>query len=1220
MRNLVGGVLAIVAVLAAFFLREAIVAWLGSSFPPYVVFYPTLMLVALLAGLWPGVVATALAAFLSARWILPPHNQWAVSSLSDAVGLGLFAAMGLFLSGVSELYRQSRRKVIALEKAALRQESEEFFRRQREWFRVTLTSIGEAVMVADTTGRVTFLNPIAEALTGWTAAEAQGLPVGNVFQLVDLASRVPAEDLAQRVLRAGCPLTLDEQAALVDRMGREIPIESVASPIQERADVVSGVVLVFHDVTHKCRAAESSARERANLQAIFNAVNVGLLLLDERGAVRRMNDTVGRWVGKEPATCHGAQPGDVVGCIHAIADAVGCGHAGACGSCPIRRAFEDALRSGAAVQGIEAEVVLMLGGREARLWLAVSADPLTLEGRPHVLLALNDVTDRKRAEAELRRERDLRQLVMNGAKNCHLVYLDREFNFVRVNETYAKTCGYTPEAMVGKNHFALYPDEENQAIFARVRDTGLPAEFHDRPFVFPDQPERGVTYWDWTLMPVKDHSGRVEGLVFSLVETTDRKRAEGEIARLNQDLERRVDELQTIFNTTPIGLAIAEGPDACHIHGNPAIERMVGVASGGELWKTAAEAVPYRCLDGDRELAPHQLPLQRAVCGETVIGQVMDVLREDARRLTLYCSAAPLFDEEGRPRGAVGAFLDITPLREADKKLHEAKAAAEAANVAKSQFLASMSHELRTPMNAILGMTDLALDEPLPPAARDYLLTARESAGLLLELLNEILDFSRIEAGRFELESAPFCLRRTVEQVVKSMGVQAYEKGLELVCDVADDLPEALVGDPLRIRQVLMNLLSNAIKFTSKGEVIVTVGVVERTPLAVTVQFSVADTGIGIAPEHQQRVFAPFTQADASTTRRFGGTGLGLAISQRLVSMMGGRIWLQSQPGEGSTFFFTAAFPLADPSVSDRSVPATPERDAFTDVRVLVVAENATSRRILRQILRSWTMCPDAAADVPAALAKIHEAAGAGHAYRLVLADAAMPGIDGFTLAGWLQQDERLAGSTILMVSTSDRQCCPDRCGQVGAICLDKPVSRSTLFNAVASALGVVQSALSSPSAETPAPLSAAPPRTLRVLLAEDTPANQKLVLHVLGRRGHSIVVANHGEAAVGLLREQEFDLVLMDVQMPVMDGFQATAEIRKLADSSKAQVPIVAMTAHAMKGDAERCLAAGMDAYLSKPIKSSELVELVERLGSGDSEPPDLPAERTAAVSDANG
>ena len=600
---------------------------------------------------------------------------------------------------------------------------------------------------------------------------------------------------------------------------------------------------------------------------------------------------------------------------------------------------------------------------------------------------------------------------------------------------------------------------------------------------------------------------------------------------------------------------------------------------------------------------------------------------------------------------------------------------AEAANVAKSQFLANMSHELRTPMSAILGMTDLALAEPLSPAVRDYLQTARQSADALLTILNEILDFSRIEAGRFELDSSPLSLRQTVDQVIKALGLPASEKGLELLCNVPAEVPDRLVGDSLRLRQVLLNLVGNAIKFTAGGEVVVEVAAEDERrglspfssdeigtvpfkadggrrkadyesapsripdaqtpgrpdaetselsasprprvpaspapnpqspipslfPQQITLRFSVQDTGVGISAEDQQRIFAPFTQADASTTRNYGGSGLGLAISRELVELMGGRIWVDSTPGRGSTFHFTARLGRQRETAPEQPAP---QRQAFRDAHVLVVADSEATRRMLEQLLTQWAMRPETVCDVPAALARIRAAADAGRAFRVVLADALLAGMDVFALAHALRQQEPVAG-LVLMLSAADRRRWPRRCEEAGAHCLERPLSQSTVFNAVAQALGVA----AQPAADVPAPAQplAAPSRPLRVLLAEDTPPNQKLVVHILGRRGHSVEIANNGQQALDLLRGQDFDVVLMDVQMPVMDGFQATRGVRRLDDPRKARVPIIAMTAHALRGDDQRCLAAGMDAYLSKPLTGSELVATVERL-AGPGGPP-LPA-----------
>ncbi len=565
---------------------------------------------------------------------------------------------------------------------------------------------------------------------------------------------------------------------------------------------------------------------------------------------------------------------------------------------------------------------------------------------------------------------------------------------------------------------------------------------------------------------------------------------------------------------------------------------------------------------------------------------------KDGRRIDVSLTISPVKDRNGRIIGASKIARDITDRKRAESELNAAKDAAESANVAKSQFLANMSHELRTPMNAIIGMTDLALGEELSPTLRDYLQTAKQSADGLLELLNEILDLSRIEAGNFQLESTPFDLRKSVEQVVKTLSVRAYEKGLELVCDFGN-VPTQFVGDPLRLRQVLVNLVGNAVKFTAKGTVVVSTTVEASEGENTIVQFTVADTGIGIALEDQERIFKPFTQADSSTTRQYGGTGLGLAITRRLVERMGGRIWVESALGKGSIFRFTTRLGLRGGDEEEPELP-TIRREALSDLPVLVVADNPVSRRVLVEIFRRWAMKPESADDVPTALAKTHKAASEGRNFRFILADAMLPGIDGFTMTEWLRNDAKLAGQVILMFSASERLSQAQRCRDVGALSLEKPISQSALFNVMAEALGIQEQAMKTAASANPTACETSS-RLLRVLLAEDIPTNQKLLTYILGKRGHSVQVARDGRQAVEALDRQDFDVVLMDVQMPVMDGLAATRAIRNLADPRKARVPIIALTAHALTGDADRCLNAGMDGYVSKPINREELIERIE-------------------------
>ena len=558
--------------------------------------------------------------------------------------------------------------------------------------------------------------------------------------------------------------------------------------------------------------------------------------------------------------------------------------------------------------------------------------------------------------------------------------------------------------------------------------------------------------------------------------------------------------------------------------------------------------------------------------------------------ITISVIFIPLHDDLGQLHQILGITHNITEHKQAELALQEA-------DRRKDEFLANVSHELRTPMTAILGMTELALDEELPLVVRDYLETAKDSAKVLLALLNEILDFSRVRAGKLDFESVPFRLSHILDETMKALAVRAYEKGLELTCDLPGSVPDHLVGDPLRLRQIVMNLVGNAIKFTERGEVTVRVRATKQTDCDVCLEFDVADTGIGISPENLDRIFAPFAQADSSTTRHFGGTGLGLAIASQLTALMGGRLWVDSELGRGSVFHFTACL-TRQQATSGATLADVQALDQLQGIPVLVVDDNPTQCHILQTLLSMWSMQPETAVHVHEAVGRLRAAADAGKPFPLLIVDAVMPGIDDATLADWLHGQHPQAGSLILLVSAADRQAhFKGRKGALTATCLEKPISQHRLLIALKHALGLAGQV----GLTTVAPGNAADQRNilrpLRVLLAEDTPANQKLVTRVLGRRGHAVDVACNGREAASLAATTDFDVILMDVQMPVMDGFQATSAIRAIAEPRKAHVPIVAMTAHAMKGDQERCLNAGMDAYIAKPINIQELVQLIEQI-----------------------
>jgi PAS domain S-box-containing protein len=865
------------------------------------------------------------------------------------------------------------------------------------------------------------------------------------------------------------------------------------------------------------------------------------------------------------------------------------------------------------------------------VWVPVNLTVTRLHVQPKTLalITARDLRERYESQTRLEQAEERLRLILDSAHEA-FVGMDAAGLIIDWNQEAESTFGWPRAEVLGRvleqTIIPLQYRDAHHRGLARFLAVGEGPVLHKRIEVAALHRGGREFPVEMTITPVRVGEAYVFGAFVH--DISERKRAEETLARERNLLRALMDHLPDhIFVKDTRSRFVTANAATVQTLGARTLEGIVG--------KTDFDFLPQ-----ERALQFHadeQIVLRT---GEPLLNREELLIDATGRSKWLLTTKAPFRDGAGAIIGLVGMSHDVTERKQAEeertgllereqmaraeaeaalrardesmRELHIAKEAAESANRAKSEFLANMSHEIRTPMNGIIGMTELALETNLTREQREYLSMVKASADSLLSVINDILDFSRIEARKLHLEAVDFNLRDHLGDMLKALAMRAEEKGLELAFHVASDVPDALSGDPTRLRQIIVNLVGNAVKFTERGEVVVEVkqetteytekgqensSSVSFVCSVVSLRFTVRDTGIGVPVEKRRLIFEAFSQADASTTRKYGGTGLGLAICSQLVQMMGGRIWVESEVGQGSTFHFTARFGKADGAVTR---PAAVQPDQLQGMAVLVVDDNATNRRILEDVFRNWGMRAAPVRGGAEALASLRQAAAAQAPFALVLLDAHMPEMDGFMLADAIRRTPELAGTTLVMLTSAGRPEDVSRCRELGIDAyLMKPVKQSELYDALLAALGA-----SRRSAETGGTPTAKRRPPLRVLLAEDHPVNQKLAVRLLEKQGHSVVVAGDGEQALAALARQPFDLVLMDVQMPGVDGFEAAARIRKNEQGTGRHIPILAMTAFAMKGDRERCLQAGMDGYVAKPIQSQELFKTIDVL---------LPPDRAA-------
>jgi two-component system, sensor histidine kinase and response regulator len=1091
--------------------------------------------------------------------------------------------------------------------------SEDSLGKQTRILMAILRSMSAGVVVAHETGKFLLFNPEAERIFGIGATDTPPSEWAQRYgcYLPDRVTPFPPEQLP--LVRALRGEDVEETELFVRNAQKPdgVWLRVKSGPLRDEAGAVRGGLSVIRDVTAQKEAerrlaaqyavtrvlAEStSLREAAPkiLRAICESVDWqagALWTVDRRANVLRCVDV---WLRPNETTAEFAEATRNLSCGPGVGlpGRVWANRASAwiadvtkddnfprgeiASQCNLHAAFAFPILSGSEVTGVIESFSHEIEKPDQDLLSMIEA----------LGSQIGQFIKRRRTEEELRISRERFEVAMQGARDGVWDW-DLRTNQVYFSSRWKSMLGYKDQEIgnrLDEWEQRLHPEDRERSL-AAVRgylDGQAPVYELEHRLRHKD----GSYRWILTRgVALRDADGKPYRMAGSHTDITERKQSE-------QALRDSEALYHSLVETLPLNV-FRKDVHGRFTFGNHLFCQSLGKPRQEIVGKTDFDFYPADLAEKYRQ------DDRRVMETKEVVNEVEEHHKPGGEKIYVQVIKTPVYDSRGEVIGTQAIFWDVSDRRRAMEEMRKAKEAAESANRAKSAFLANMSHEIRTPMNAIIGMTELVLETDLNAEQREYLDLVKKSADSLLAVINDILDFSKVEAGRLELDTVAFSLRDHLGDTLNTLAPRANQKGLELACHVAPEIPDNLLGDPVRLGQIIVNLVGNALKFTQRGEVVVEVDMTSRTDNEIWTHVAVRDTGIGVPADKREVIFDPFTQADGSTTRQYGGTGLGLAIARRLVEMMGGRIWVESETGKGSTFHFTAQLGVQQ-HPQTRPVPV--EAASVHGMPVLVVDDNATNRRILDEMLSHWQMRPTLAESGPAALEALLEAARFGEPFPLVLIDVQMPGMDGYMLAEQIRKHPEIAGATLLVLSSSGQSSETARRQELGInAALTKPIKQADLWKAIMQALGMPLSA--DARAEPAGEEGSQQRRQLRVLLAEDNLVNQKLAVRLLERRGHQVTVANNGREALELLKQQPFDCILMDVQMPEMDGYEATTAIRREEITTGKHIPIIAMTAYAMKGDRERCLAVGMDRYISKPVRAKELFESIEGIPTASSE-----------------